>query len=146
MIKSFKVRLKPNNKQKTKLFQYAGCARYAYNWALTREKENDDLGFGFIRNEELRREFTQIKKKPDMQWISSISNNVAKQAIKDACENYRRFLKGEIGRPKFKSRKNSTPSFFQDSCKIKFTKTHVRVEKFADSRKKNRQGISWIRL
>ena len=30
----------PNNKQKTKLFQYAGAARFAYNWALGREQEN----------------------------------------------------------------------------------------------------------
>ena len=40
MIKSIKVRLNPNNKQLTKLFQYAGCARFAYNWAINREEEN----------------------------------------------------------------------------------------------------------
>lgn len=32
--------LLPNNKQKTKLFQYANTARFAYNWALGREQEN----------------------------------------------------------------------------------------------------------
>ncbi|MFR3365747.1 MAG: helix-turn-helix domain-containing protein [Gallintestinimicrobium sp.] len=26
--------------RKTKLFQYAGASRFAYNWALAREKEN----------------------------------------------------------------------------------------------------------
>lgn len=31
MIKSIKVMLVPNNKQKTKLFQYANTARFAYN-------------------------------------------------------------------------------------------------------------------
>ena len=40
MIKSIKVRLNPNNKQSTKLFQYAGCARFAYNWAISREQDN----------------------------------------------------------------------------------------------------------
>ena len=39
MIKAIKVRLNPNNKQLTKLFQYAGCARFAYNWAISREEE-----------------------------------------------------------------------------------------------------------
>ncbi len=29
--------LLPNNRQKTKLFQYAGTARFAYNWALSRK-------------------------------------------------------------------------------------------------------------
>lgn len=28
--------LLPNNKQKTKLFQYVNTARFAYNWALER--------------------------------------------------------------------------------------------------------------
>lgn len=39
MIRSVKVRLKPNNKQLTKLFQYSDCARFAYNWAIARERQ-----------------------------------------------------------------------------------------------------------
>ena len=52
----------PNNKQKTKLFQYAGAARFAYNWALGREQENYKNGGKFISEKELRKEFTQLKK------------------------------------------------------------------------------------
>ena len=40
MIKTIRVMLLPNNKQKTKLFQYADTARFAYNWVLGREQEN----------------------------------------------------------------------------------------------------------
>lgn len=40
MIKTLKVMLCPNNKQKTKLFQSAGVSRFAYNWALGIEIEN----------------------------------------------------------------------------------------------------------
>ena len=39
--------LLPNNKQKTKLFQYADTARFAYNWALGREQENYKNGGKF---------------------------------------------------------------------------------------------------
>ncbi len=39
MIKTIRVMLCPNNKQKTKLFACAGLARFAYNWALSYEKE-----------------------------------------------------------------------------------------------------------
>ncbi len=48
--------------------------------------------------------------------------------------------------PKFKSRKHSTPSFFQDNVKIQFTDTHVKVEGFAVSKKKNKQKLNWIKL
>ena len=64
MIKSIKVRLKPNNKQLTKLFQYAGCARFAYNWAIIRQQENYKQGGKFLSDSELRKEFTQLKKLP----------------------------------------------------------------------------------
>ena len=39
MVKAIKVMLIPNNAQKTKMFQYAGASRFAYNWALAREKK-----------------------------------------------------------------------------------------------------------
>ena len=38
MVKAIKVMLIPNNVQQTKLFQYAGASRFAYNWALARGK------------------------------------------------------------------------------------------------------------
>lgn len=33
MRKTIKIMLIPNHKQKSKLFQSAGVARFAYNWA-----------------------------------------------------------------------------------------------------------------
>ena len=51
MVKAIKVMLIPNNVQKTKMFQYAGASRFAYNWALAREKENYEKG-GRFRTQE----------------------------------------------------------------------------------------------
>ena len=146
MIKTIRVMLIPNNKQKTKLFQYANTSRFAYNWALGREKENYKNGGKFISDGELRKEFTQLKKADEYLWLNEISNNVTKQAIKDACNAYKRFFKGYSKFPKFKSRKYSVPSFYQDNIKIQFTNTHVKVEGFATSKRKNKQKSNWIRL
>ena len=138
--------LLPNNKQKTKLFQYANTARFAYNWALGREQDNYKKGGKFISDGDLRKEFTQLKKTDEYAWLNNISNNVTKQAIKDACEAYRDFFKGYTKFPRFKSKKHSTPKFYQDNVKIQFTDTHVKVEGFATSKKKNKQKLNWIRL
>ena len=146
MIKTIRVMLIPNNKQKTKLFQYANTARFAYNWALGREKENYKNGGKFLSDGDLRKEFTQLKKTEEYSWLNEISNNVTKQAIKDACNAYKRFFKGYSKFPKFKSRKYSVPSFYQDNVKIKFTETHVKVEGFTTSKRKNKQKINWMRL
>lgn len=140
------MRLNPNNKQLTKLFQYAGCDRFAYNWAISREQDNYKQGNKFLSDSELRKEFTQLKKQSEYQWLNEVSNNVTKQAIKDACNTYKRFFKGQCKYPKFKSKKHSTPSFYQDNIKIQFTDTHVKVESFSMSKKQNKQKLNWIKL
>ena len=136
----------PNNKQKTKLFQYANTARFAYNWALGREQENYKNGGKFISDGDLRKEFTQLKKTSGYAWLNEISNNVTKQAIKDACEAYKDFFKGYTNFPQFKSKKHSVPKFYQDNIKIQFTDTHVKVEGFAKSKRPNKQKLNWIKL
>ena len=146
MIKSVRVQLSPNNKQLTKLFQYADCTRFAYNWAIAREQENYKQGNKFLSDNDLRKEFTQLKKQDDHKWLNKISNNVTKQAIKDACNSYNRFFKGWSKYPKFKSKKHSKQSFYQDNVKIQFTDTHVKVEGFTMSHKKNKQKLNWIKL
>ena len=146
MIETLKVQLNPNNKQLTKLFQYANCSRFAYNWAIAREQENHKLGNKFLSDCDLRKEFTQLKKQENHKWLTNISNDVTKQAIKDACNSYKRFFKGQTKYPKFKSKKNSKQSFYQDNVKIKFTNTHVKVEGFAGSKRHNKQKLNWIKL
>lgn len=146
VIKSIKVMLKPNNKQKTKLFQCFGVSRFAYNWTLGKQQENYKNGGKFISDNDLRKEFTQLKKTKEYQWLNLYSNNIAKQAIKDACDSYKRFFTGYSKFPKFKSRKKSRPSFYVDNIKIQFTDTHVKLEKISNSKKKNKAKLNWIRL
>ena len=146
MVKAIKVMLIPNNVQKTKLFQYAGASRFAYNWALAREIENYEKGGKFISDAELRKEFTKLRHSDEYAWLLSISNNVTKQAIKDACTAYKNFFKGLQKFPRFKSKKRSMPKFYQDNIKIQFSNTHVKFEGFSSSRKRNKQKLNWVRL
>lgn len=146
MIRNIKVMLVPNNKQKTKMFRYAGAARFAYNWAVAREKENFSKNGKFLSDNDLRKEFTIMKHTDAYAWLNDVSNNVTKQAIKDAVDAYKKFFKGLSRTPRFKSRKRSMPSFYQDTAKIKFTDTHVKLEGFASSRKPNKQKLNWVRL
>lgn len=146
MIKTIRVMLIPNNRQRSKLFQYANTARFAYNWALEKEQKNYKDGGKFLSDGDLRKEFTKMKQTQEYIWLNTISNNVTKQAIKDACDAYKKFFKGLAKIPKFKSRKKTTPSFYQDNVKIQFSDTHVKVEGFGTSKKKNKQKLNWIRL
>jgi len=146
VIKGIKVMLIPNNKQNTKMFQSSGTARFIYNWTLARQQENFKLSNKFVSNNDLRKELTQLKKTDEFKWLNNVSNNVTKQAVKDACIAYERFFKKQAKFPKFKTRKKSSPKFYQDCCNIKFTETHVKFEGFAESKKQNKQKLNWVRL
>ena len=146
MLKTLRVMLVPNNHQRTRLFQFAGTARFAFNWALEQEQKNYEAGGKFISDYELRRKFTQYKQQPGNEWLYTISNNVCKQAIKDAVDAYRKFFKGLAGHPKFKSRKHRKPSFYADPEKLKVTGTHVKLENIAQSKRVSRQRANWFRL
>lgn len=129
MIKSFKIQLEPNNKQNTLLFGCAGTSRWAYNFAIVKIQEHYKETGKFLNDREIRKQLTQLKKTDEYNWLYKYSNNIPKQAIKDACDAYKKFFKGLSRFPKFKTRKRSKPSFYNDTFKIKFTSTHIQLEK-----------------
>ena len=145
MIKTIRVRLYPNRKQLSRLFQFAGSARFAFNWALAYEKQNYENGNKFLNDIELRREFTKFKRQEGNEWLYKISNNVTKQAIKDACNAYKNFFAKKAGFPKFKSKRNRQ-SFYQDVCTVRFTENKVKLEGLAGSKRANKQKFNWIKL
>ena len=53
MLRSFKVKLIPNNRRRTRLFQFAGTACSAYNRALRKEIDAYPAGEKFISNFDL---------------------------------------------------------------------------------------------
>ena len=145
-MKTFKVMLVPNNEQRTRLFQFAGTARFAYNWALQKEREAHDAGEKFISNFDLRKEFTVLRNSAEYPWLKTISNNVTKQAINDCVDAFINFFKKQSRYPRFKSKRRGDFSFYQDTDKIRITATHVKLEMISTSRRKNRRQLNWIRL
>ena len=134
MILSKKVRLYPSEIQEQKLWQSVGTARFIYNWTLSRQEENYKNGGKFISDNELRKEITQLKK-DELSWLNKVSNNVAKQAVKDGCDAYKRFFKGLADKPRFKSRRKSKKSFYNDNWKLKVK----------DGKLVNIEKVGWIK-
>jgi len=150
----------------------AGAARYAYNWTVALQiKTFNEVG-KYLTDSECRKLFTQHKKQKE--WLYNTSNNATKQAIKDCCNSFWRFVdkkkkpnyvpynkkkiarakkKGYTltrydmhGHPKFKKRGKVQPKFYVDTEKISFTGTHVKLEKIAENTRQNRAKANWIKL
>lgn len=134
MILAKKVRIYPTKKQENKLWQSVGVARFIYNWTIEREEESYLNGNKFIKNTDLRKELTLLKQNK-FNWLYTVSNNVAKQAVKDACNSYINYFNGLTNKPKFKSKKKSKPSFYNDPVKLKVKSNEILLEK-----------IGWVKI
>ena len=128
MILAKKVRIYPTKEQEQKLWQSVGTARFVYNYTLAKQEENYKNGGKFINDGTIRKELTQLKKS-ELTWLNQVSNNVAKQAVKDACNAYKSFFKGLTSKPKFKNKKKNKPSFYNDPIKLKIKEKKVLLEK-----------------
>lgn len=104
MILAKKIRIIPSIEQEQKLWKSVGTVRFIYNWTLAKQQENYKNRGKFIKDGDLKKEIT-ILKKNKLPWLNEVSNNVAKQAVKDACNAYKRFFKGLADKPHFKSKK-----------------------------------------
>lgn len=127
IIKGYKIRLLPTLEQKILIQKSIGVSRFVYNWCLGKQFKSDK----FIRDNELRKELTKLKRTNNYHWLNEVGNNVIKQAAKDLCNAYQRFLNKASGKPRFK-KKGVHNSFYVNYESMKKTKRGVRCEKIGD--------------
>jgi putative transposase len=131
-ILAHKIRLYPNNKQKTFFSKSCGCRRFAYNWALN--EWNEQYKNGHKPNEgELRKQLNTIKKKA-FPWMYEVSKCCVQNAIMDLGIAFDRFFDGLAEHPKFK-KKFVHDSFTLDNENFKVCGTKIYLAK-----------IGWIRM
>ena len=62
ILRAYKTEINVNNKQKTLLSQHIGCARFAYNFALSKKKEAFDKKEKIPSAIDLHKELNKLKK------------------------------------------------------------------------------------
>lgn len=125
-MKTYKVKLKLNNKQKTRFFQNAGVSRFAYNLTLEIQEENFKQGNKFLSDCDVRKIITK-RKQSDLAWLYDYNCDIVKQAVKDSCRAYKKFFNKQAKKPRFKSKKFSNPSFYVDGWKLKIENGYAKI-------------------
>ena len=125
-MKTYKVKLKLNNKQKTILFRNASVSRFAYNLTIELQEENYKKGNKFLSDSEIREIITK-RKQNDLAWLYDYNCDIVKQAVKDVCRAYKKFFNKKAKKPKFKSAKLTKPSFYIDGWKLKIENGYVKI-------------------
>ena len=125
-MKTYKVKLKLNNKQKTRLFRNASVSRFAYNLTIELQEENYKKANKFLSDSEIREIITK-RKQNDLAWLYDYNCDIVKQAVKDACKAYKKFFNKKAKKPRFHSKKNSRTSFYADGWKLKIENGYVKI-------------------
>ena len=117
MLRGIKIALDLTNEQEQQMWKSVGVARWSYNYAITRCKEQysdylkDDTLPKTLSEGQIRKELTVLKNTTHP-WLKEVGSNVIKQAVKDWNDGINRFFKGLGKAPKYKSKATSKPSFY----------------------------------
>ena len=133
-MKTYKYRLYPTKKQAELINKTIGCARFVFNYSLSKQQDKDKMWCiveemyqsGQLPCNNWKGEFfnknNSIKDIKDLKSHYSFLKEVDSIALQSSVENldnaYRRYYKHLGGKPKFKSKKNEVQSY-----KTKFHKT-----------------------
>lgn len=129
MIKAYKYRLKPNEKQKIFFEKSFGCARYIYNWGLnlrTEAYQKDGINISWV---DICKKMTDLKKQDEMSWLNDVSNQSLQCSIRNMDSAFTRFFREKKGFPKFKSKKGKQSFQFVQKVQINFYNHKVKLPK-----------------
>ena len=140
MIKSVKIRLLPTKEQELLMLKSIGCSRFAYNWALNRANEMYQNGDKYSMAN-IRKEFTQLKKQEDFKWLNEVSNTMMVESMRNLDKAFKSFFKKKGGHPKFKSKRNSSKSFYVRYDTLYFRDNICNIEKIGKVKFKTNYDI-----
>lgn len=120
MIKLYgiKLELKLNNKQRSLMAQWAGYARFVYNYGLNMvngtqglskiNQRGQEVSFSYNqRINEAKKVFTNyVKKQPEYAWTNNYSSRIYQSAFINLGEAFKRYQEGTSKYPRFKSKKD----------------------------------------
>lgn len=135
MYKAYKYRLYPNREQQEKLAQAFGCARWTYNWALSRRNETYQQTGKTLSSFDLNKEMTLVKK--EYPFLAEVSDWVLKEAIAHVGDAFKNFFEGTARYPRFKCKRDSRQSATYRRVKIEgnhINLTYVGKVKFVRHR------------
>jgi len=135
MIRAHRIRLEPNKVQATYFNKAGGVARFAYNWALAKAKEQYEQDSTSKFNEsKLRKELNAIKHE-QFPWMLEVTKCAPQLAIKDGLARaFRNFFEGRAGFPKF-HKKGINDSFSISNDQFRVDGKSVKIP-----------NLGWVRL
>jgi putative transposase len=91
-LSGIKIRIEPNNVQRTMLARHAGCARWAYNWGLNICEQSFASGEKTPSAIDLHRKLVaEVKSKDEFKWLYESSKCAPQEALRHLESAYKNF-------------------------------------------------------
>jgi len=126
MIRSYRIRLFPNQEQAQLLWKHIHIARFVWNFGLSYQYELFKNNEKYLSGYSLRKVFINLKQQEEYSWLKEISAHTISNVCLDLDNAFKRFFKKQNNKPKFKKKnkcKNSFPVrqdnfYFNNNCAI----------------------------
>ena len=83
MIKAYKYKLKPDDRQRVLLSQFFGCTRFIYNWGLDRKTAAYKENGSSLTYVQLAKDLTSLKKQEEYKWLNECTNEGLQQSLRN---------------------------------------------------------------
>ena len=137
-ILAHKIRLRPNCKQKQRLAQAAGVARFAYNWGLAEWERQYQLSL--VDPEAPRPDWMKINKqlnavkREQFPWMLDVTKCAPERALMELGRGYQSYFAKRTKRPHF-HKKGERDSFYLHRNSFKIKNQKIWIPK-----------LGWVRL
>jgi len=124
MFKAHKIKLYPTKSQETLLRKSCGVARFVYNWALNKYKEDYKKGIKWTAYN-LIKHLNSIKR-DEFEWMQETSKTCSQYAIHHVEAAFKKMWKEKSGFPKFK-KKGVKDSFVAVENSVVFKQSDFKI-------------------
>jgi putative transposase len=139
MIRGYKYKLNLTKKQENEILAEMEAARIIYNMTLYYanglleqytefNKVNPKKDHKYLDYDALINRITNLKELPDNQKLRKATAAVLQQAVRNLISAFKRYFKGEGGRPKYKKTKH-IPAKYVQSVSIDFINRRIKIPK-----------------
>ena len=101
MIKAYKYKIKPNDKQQGILSHFFGCTRFIYNWGLEKKTSAYKEDKSSLTYMQLAKELTNLKKEEGYEWLNECTNEGLQQSLRNLESAYTAFFRKKAKYPNF---------------------------------------------
>lgn len=130
MLKAYKYRIYPNQKQAIAFEQHFGCVRFVYNWALALQNRYYKIFGKSLSRSKIQSQLVKKKKTGKFAWLNEVNSQSLLNALLNVYTAFTNFFKSRAKFPRFKSKKIPQRSYqCPQHCTINFEQGIINLPK-----------------